>query len=113
MDEAKQQAVKEMTLEELAEFQRHLNGDLLQYLANDEGNAQRLIAVHGTVVRYCHDFRKWLVWDGRRWAIDTTEQVKRLTKQAILGFLNQAIDQKDGKAEKFAKESLDDRRINA
>jgi phage/plasmid-associated DNA primase len=87
--------------------------DLLNYLHNDEGNAQRLIAASGPHIRFCHDFRKWLVWDRRRWAIDTTEQVKRLTKRAILEFLQQAIAAQDKAAEKFAQASLDDKRINA
>jgi D5 N terminal like/Bifunctional DNA primase/polymerase, N-terminal len=87
--------------------------DLLRFLHNDEGNAQRLITMSGQHIRFCHEFRKWLVWDGRRWAIDTTEQVKRLTKLAMLEFLNQAIGCADKAAEKFAKVSLDDKRINA
>jgi putative DNA primase/helicase len=87
--------------------------DLLNYLHNDAGNALRLIAVSGPHIRFCHDFRKWLVWDRRRWAIDTTEQVKRLTKIAMLDFLQQAVTAEDKAAEKFAKASLDDKRINA
>ena len=48
--------------------------NLLSQLHNDYGNAERLIAVHGQELRYCHPFKKWLVWDGRRWAPDETGQ---------------------------------------
>jgi putative DNA primase/helicase len=103
--------------DEIAQLRNSANtitgADLLNFLPNDEGNAQRLIAASGPHIRFCHDFRKWLVWDRRRWAIDTTEQVKRLTKLAMLEFLQQAVNAKDKATEKFAKGCLDDRRINA
>lgn len=86
---------------------------LLNYLLNDEGNCQRIIAVCGNDIRYCHDFRKFLVWDGKRWAVDKTEQVKKRAKFAMFEFLRRAIDQKDEKAEKFAIQSLNDNRIKA
>src|SRR5690554_986204 len=35
------------------------------------GYARRLIAAHGHRLRYVFDWRRWLVWDGRRWAPDT------------------------------------------
>ena len=38
----------------------------------DLGNAERLIDQHGQDLRFCLDWSKWLVWDGRRWAIDKT-----------------------------------------
>jgi P4 family phage/plasmid primase-like protien len=38
----------------------------------DIGNGERLIARHGCDLRYCHPWRRWLVWDGRRWAKDDT-----------------------------------------
>jgi putative DNA primase/helicase len=86
--------------------------DLLSFLYNDHGNAGRLIAVYGEDLKYCHAFKKWLVWDGMRWAVDDTDQARRLAKQAMLEFLRQAIDRGGGeKAEKFARASLDARRI--
>ncbi|MEK7752462.1 MAG: phage/plasmid primase, P4 family [Acidobacteriota bacterium] len=85
--------------------------DLLPQLHNDHGNAERLIALDGQDLRYCHAFRKWLVWDGRRWAIDETEQARRRAKGAMLEFLRQAIDRNNQAGEKFARQSLDAKRI--
>ncbi len=86
--------------------------DLLPYLYNDHGNAGRLIALYGEDLKYCHAFKKWLVWDGMRWALDDTDQARRLAKLAMLKFLKQAIDcGTNEKAEKFARSSLDARRI--
>ena len=40
--------------------------DLLGYLFNDHGNAERVIALYGKDMKYCHAIKKWLVWDGMR-----------------------------------------------
>jgi len=44
------------------------------------GNADRFVLLFGRLVRYCHDFRKWLIWDGRRWCFDETGQIIELAK---------------------------------
>jgi putative DNA primase/helicase len=51
---------------------------LAQFLRTDTGNAQRLVARYGGEIRHCHPWRKWLVWDGRRWATDVTAAIRRL-----------------------------------
>ena len=56
---------------------------LLTQLYNDTGNADRLIAMSGQELRYCPPFRKWLVWDGRRWAVDETGGAPRPAKTSI------------------------------
>jgi hypothetical protein len=85
--------------------------DLLKHLQNDHGNATRLIALYGYDLRYCYPFKKWLVWDGQRWAIDDTGHARRLAKQTMLEFLRQAINSNATDAEKFARGCLDARRI--
>src|SRR6185369_17772988 len=77
--------------------------DLLPSLYNDHGNAERLIALYGEDLKYCHAFKKWLVWDGMRWAVDDTDQARRMAKQTMLEFLRQGIDQRKELAEKFAR----------
>lgn len=52
-----------------------------EWQLNDRGNAQRLVAQHGNDLRYCHPSTTWLVWDGCRWAPDTTGEVMRRAKQ--------------------------------
>ena len=87
--------------------------DLLADLHNDHGNACRLIALYGEDLRYCYPLKKWLVWDGRRWAADVIGHAKRLAKEAMLEFLRQAIQLGKLDAEKFAQSCLDARRINS
>jgi hypothetical protein len=87
--------------------------DLIPFQFADTGNADRLVALHGADLRYCFAFRKWLVWDGRRWTVDETGQALKLTKRTMIDFLHQAIEAENERAEKFARASLDSRRLQA
>jgi putative DNA primase/helicase len=86
--------------------------DLTQFLLNDAGNCDRLIAMHGSNLRYCHPVKKWIVWDGRRWATDTTDQARKLAKETMLEYFRQVVETGAGDGvEKFARGSLDARRL--
>jgi len=47
----------------------------------DTANAERFAHRHGENARYCHAWRKWLVWDNRRWVIDNSGHSMRLAKE--------------------------------
>jgi putative DNA primase/helicase len=44
------------------------------------GYARRFIEVFSDGLRYVPEWKRWLVWDGKRWAHDTTGQAQRLMK---------------------------------
>ncbi|MCA9109823.1 MAG: hypothetical protein KDA52_07740 [Planctomycetaceae bacterium] len=44
----------------------------------DLAHARRFVDIHGDKVRYCHPWKKWLIWDGCRWAVDDDGGVERL-----------------------------------
>ncbi len=44
------------------------------------GYARRLVYVYGDRLRYVPAWRRWLVWDGKRWAHDATGQAARWMK---------------------------------
>lgn len=46
------------------------NDYLLNAHRSDTGNAECLAKLFGDELRYCHTRKKWLTWDGSRWAID-------------------------------------------
>jgi len=69
--------------------------------------------MHGRDLRYCYGFRRWLVWDGRRWLVDPGGRAEKLAKETAIEFLRQAADFDNQAAVKFAKQTLDQRRINA
>ncbi len=85
---------------------------LLRQGFHDAGNAERLEAVHGRDLRYCYEFRKWLIFDGRRWVPDTQGVAEKWAKETIVSFLRQAVATKNESAEKFARGSLNVGRIN-
>ena len=84
---------------------------LLEFLRNDTGNADRLILKFGDRLRYCPALRKWLGWDGRRWAVDDKGAARRLAKQAMLEYVADATHAEDEDHQHFAYVSLDARRI--
>lgn len=73
----------------------------------DLGNAQRLVAGHGADLRYCHPWRRWLVWDGQRWRIDDTAEVTRRAKDTVRGIYSEAAGAADEKERKaLAKHAM-------
>jgi putative DNA primase/helicase len=84
---------------------------LLKQLRNDTGNAERLILKFGDRLRYCPAFRKWLVWDDRRWAVDDRGAARRLAKQTMLAYLAEATETDDKDNMSFAYSSLEARRV--
>lgn len=49
----------------------------------EQGNAIRLVKTHGSDLRYCQPWRKWLCWDGRRWRLDDTGEADRRVKDSF------------------------------
>jgi putative DNA primase/helicase len=72
------------------------------YQPEDVGNAERLIRAYGNDLRYCHDFNKWVVWDGKRWAIDADDRTLELTKHVMLEFGLQAVRANSEAMQRFA-----------
>lgn len=79
--------------------------DLLKYVDADAGNADRLIAHYGHELRYCPDFKRWLLWDGRRWVICEHAEARDKVRATMQAF--QILANADGLAEKakFAEHS--------
>ena len=66
------------------------------------GYAHRLIYVYGSRLRYVPAWRRWLVWDGRRWAHDTTGQAPRWAKVIARRMTTAALAIEDDKNERAA-----------
>lgn len=83
--------------------------DLLGYPLTDSGNGERIVALYGNEIRYCVEMQKWLVWDGRRWAIDDRQVITQKAKHMARLLHAQAallMDQSKVKAiEKHARQS--------
>lgn len=73
----------------------------------DLGNARRFARLHQRDVRYCHPWARWIVWDGRRWAIDTTGEVERRGKATVAGIYAEAANCGDeDRRKELAKHAL-------
>lgn len=47
----------------------------------DLANALRFARRHGERTRFCHAWKSWLVWDGRRWKTDDEATAQRLAQE--------------------------------
>src|SRR5207244_398057 len=81
------------------------------------GNAERLILQHGMDLRYCHAWRKWLVWNGRRWIVDATAETDRRAVATVKSIWREVAEAPGDERRKglirHALESEGDSRIRA
>ena len=61
----------------------------------DLGNARRLVAAHGSGLRFCIPWGKWLFWDDQRWKVDAVGEVNRCATKTILSIYKAAGEEKD------------------
>ena len=66
---------------------------------SDVANAERFAARHSDKAVYCPQLKRWLVWNGSRWAVDEGGQAMRLAKAVAREIAHEA-------GEKGDKESL-------
>lgn len=63
---------------------------------NDVANARRIVEKFGQDIRYCERWKRWLVWDGKRWrAEDTLGLVYSRAKDAIRGLFKEVAECED------------------
>lgn len=64
-------------------YERYEEGNTITYNCTDCGNAKRLVARYGNVIRYCYAWKKWIVWNGKVWTVDNDGQILRLAKDTV------------------------------
>ena len=67
----------------------------------DAGNAEAFVMLYGDRFRYCHNWGKWLAWDGRRWLPDADGEADRAALATAKERIRAAADL-DGDAQKKA-----------
>jgi putative DNA primase/helicase len=73
----------------------------------DLGNAQRMVRLFGDRIRYCVEFKKWLLWDGQRWQLCGQAEIYTLAIEAIRSLIGDAMKVDDFPLrEKITKHSL-------
>lgn len=59
------------------------------YKPTDMGNAERFVDRYGDMIRYCAELTTWFIWDGQRWAADTTFKIRQFAKATILHIIEE------------------------
>ncbi len=72
--------------------QRNIRDDLAcqKYPTTDIGNSQRFARRKKSIAQYCHAYKSWFIWDGRRWCKDHTGKIIELAKDVILRIADEA-----------------------
>jgi len=65
---------------------------IISELHTDVGNARRLAAAYGEVLRYVPAWKAWLIWDGSRWVRDDYISLEMRAKDVIRKYFKKAIE---------------------
>ena len=79
----------------------------------DIANGRRFAQLHGRNVRYCHPWKRWLVWDGRRFKRDDTGAVFRLAKRVADKLWAEARQTDEKPPLVFAAKTANDKHVKA
>ncbi|MCL4502029.1 MAG: phage/plasmid primase, P4 family [Deltaproteobacteria bacterium] len=87
------------------------------FTMSDLGNARRLVALHGRDLLYSHLSKKWFIWSGKNWAVDSSGEVERRAKSTVGEIYREAAEATDLKVRealgKWALACEDSKRIIA
>lgn len=90
--------------------------DLRDTIGTDLRNAERFVNLFGDQVRYVPAWG-WLIWDGKRWKRDDTEEVRRLAIGVVKDLYREAAETDDQKRRQdlagWAKRSESRQRLEA
>jgi putative DNA primase/helicase len=54
------------------------------------GNSERMVFRYRNQIRYCHTWKKWLIWNGRRWKPDNRQDIYGLAKDTVRSIYSEA-----------------------
>ena len=66
-----------------------------EYPCTDVSNARRFSEYTAGLVRFCHEWGQWLVWDRTRFQIDPAGRVIEEAKRVVRGIYHEAADEND------------------
>ena len=97
--------------------------DILEPPLDDNGNADRFVALRGRDLAYTATWSKWLSWDGRRWRIDElgeplnrAMQTGQLLRETVLASIDpnpKERSEREKKLASFATSSNNNNRLRA
>ncbi|UFS69477.1 phage/plasmid primase, P4 family [Geomonas sp. RF6] len=87
-------------------------------ITTDYGNCLRFVHHFGKDVFYDHHSKRWFIWNGRCWEVDSRERIKQLATESVMKIREVELphfhdpDQK-GRLTKWIAKSLNKTRINS
>lgn len=69
------------------------------YDMTDTGNAHRMYDKFGNIIKYSYNRRKWMYWDGKRWRIDESGEIKKLADMVCEDIKREAFLEQDETAQ--------------
>lgn len=82
----------------------------------DMGNAQRLVRAYGESIKYCFVWKKWLVYDGKKWTADDLGVVAQYAEKTVKNIFLEAAEadfEESTQIAKWAIKSQSNERIKA
>lgn len=76
---------------------------LLGQVLSDVGNAERVIALYGSGIRYDCTRNKFFIWNGCSWQLDTKNSIYKLAKSTLRRLMSE-VDSLDAKEDAAIKE---------
>lgn len=76
------------------------------YDYTDTGNGQRFADTYENVIRYSGVHKRWYFWDGKRWAQDTTNEIRRLADTVLVQMKLEAFSEEDELKQKEALKNV-------
>lgn len=74
------------------------------FTLSDVGNARRMVAKYGDILRYCPSLG-WMIWNGRYWELDKLNHIRVLAMNTIYSIYGEAEKAQDKKIGDWARTS--------
>ncbi|MDO0878782.1 phage/plasmid primase, P4 family [Anoxybacillus gonensis] len=65
------------------------------FMRTDLGNAERLVALYGDILRYCNNFGSWFIWDGKKWVQDRINDIQNYAARTVRNIYKEAMEEED------------------
>lgn len=70
--------------------------EAVDYKLTDVGNAERFVAMFKDSVKYCSIYKKWFIWNGKRWEQDDTGKIITYAIECVRNIMHDADMLPDG-----------------
>ncbi len=66
------------------------DAESVEYKLTDVGNAERFVAMFKDSIKYCTIYKKWFIWNGKRWEQDDTGKIITYAIECVRNIIHDA-----------------------